>query len=61
MIATYINTGIPLICGSLEALISVTISPPAPSSLKTANPVIGHPPSSLGVFHEIMIELVIDP
>lgn len=49
-----------LTAASFAEFTSVVISLPAPSSLKTAYPVIGQPPSSSGSSQAIVIELEVE-
>lgn len=49
-----------LTAGSLVKFTSLVIAPELPSSMKTAYPVIGHPPSSSGSFQPTVMEDVVE-
>jgi hypothetical protein len=57
---TSLSVGISLTLGSLAMLTSMFATSVTPSSLNTAYPVIGHPPSFRGAYHEIVIEVEVE-
>lgn len=55
-----LSVGINLTAGSFAKFISATILPPAPSSLYTAYPRIGQPPSLVGGFQPILMDVEVE-
>jgi hypothetical protein len=50
----------PLTLGSLAMLTSMLATSVTPSSLNTAYPVNGHPPSLSGAYHDTVIEVEVE-